>query len=267
MKNLIIAACVAVIAIGGSVSVFAVSDPVVDVRVWQSVTDESLLYVSTKPAGGSWTTHNTALDMSEISASGRFRQSNFITVDADGSVTVAGSTPSADTNSSDASSTTTTHPTLGTQTSAGYWTIDEETDPITDARIVWATTIASAVVTKDWGYSTYDNPYIGIRCTGSTLEAFVRFDTFIAGQIGNDRVPVLYRVDSQASVREQWSESTNSVAIFAPQPATFVRALLTGSQLVVRATSFDSEVLTLTVRVTGLADVLGNLPCYRPSSG
>ena len=88
MKNLIIAALVAVVAIGASVSVFAVSDPVVEVRVWQSVTDESLLYVSTKPAGGSWTTHNTALDMSEISASGRFRQSNFITVDADGGVTV-----------------------------------------------------------------------------------------------------------------------------------------------------------------------------------
>lgn len=51
----------------------------VEVRVWQRISDDSL-YLSTRPEAGTWTTHNEALDMSEISSSGRFRQSSFVTV-------------------------------------------------------------------------------------------------------------------------------------------------------------------------------------------
>ena len=48
----------------------------VEVTVWRSVSNPSLLYLSTRPEGGSWTTQNTALDMSALSRSGRFHQSN-----------------------------------------------------------------------------------------------------------------------------------------------------------------------------------------------
>ncbi len=82
-KNLIIAALVLVIAAGSAVA-YAQSRTVettadVEVRVWQGVNDGAL-YLSTRPAEGTWTTHNTPLDMSERSPSGRFRQSNFVTV-------------------------------------------------------------------------------------------------------------------------------------------------------------------------------------------
>ena len=52
----------------------------VDVTVWRRVSDPSLLYVSTRPEGGSWRTLNTALDMSALSSSGNFHQSNAVRV-------------------------------------------------------------------------------------------------------------------------------------------------------------------------------------------
>ncbi len=59
----------------------------VEVRVWQAVSDEAL-YISYRPAGGTWTTDNTPLDMAELSASGRFRQSPITTVSVPVSVPV-----------------------------------------------------------------------------------------------------------------------------------------------------------------------------------
>ena len=84
-KNLVIAILVAIIATGGVLSAIAASQTVetsanVEVRVWQSVSSGAL-YLSTRPEGGSWTTHDDeALDMSEMSRSGSFRQSSFVTV-------------------------------------------------------------------------------------------------------------------------------------------------------------------------------------------
>ena len=52
----------------------------VDVTVWRRVSDPSLLYVSTRPEGGRWRTENTALDMSALSSSGNFHQSNAVRV-------------------------------------------------------------------------------------------------------------------------------------------------------------------------------------------
>lgn len=53
----------------------------VEVTVWRRVSNPSLLYLSTRPEGGRWTTENTALDMSSLSSSGRFHQSNAILVE------------------------------------------------------------------------------------------------------------------------------------------------------------------------------------------
>ena len=53
----------------------------VDVTVWRLVSNPSLLYVSTRPEGGSWRTVNTPLDMSALSSSGNFHQSNAVRVE------------------------------------------------------------------------------------------------------------------------------------------------------------------------------------------
>ena len=53
----------------------------VEVTVWRRISDPTLLYVSTRPEGGTWRTVNTALDMSMESRSGRFHQSNAVLVE------------------------------------------------------------------------------------------------------------------------------------------------------------------------------------------
>ena len=81
-----IAVVVAVVALAGIAGVAAQGGPeepqaaAVEVTVWRRVSNPSLLYVSTRPEGGSWRTLNTALDMSQRSDSGRFHQSNAIVV-------------------------------------------------------------------------------------------------------------------------------------------------------------------------------------------
>ena len=61
----------------------------VDVTVWRRVSDPTLLYVSTRPEGGRWRTLNTALDMSALSSSGNFHQSNAVRVEVPLSTTPA----------------------------------------------------------------------------------------------------------------------------------------------------------------------------------
>lgn len=95
MRNIAIAALVATVAVGGALGAFATSRTVettanVEVTVWQRVSDGSL-YLSTRPEGGSWTTHPTALDMSQLSLSGRFRQGRALTVAVPVSVVVEAS--------------------------------------------------------------------------------------------------------------------------------------------------------------------------------
>ena len=52
----------------------------VEVTVWRRISNPAQLYVSTRPEGGSWRTLNTALDMSALSSTGRFHQSNAVLV-------------------------------------------------------------------------------------------------------------------------------------------------------------------------------------------
>lgn len=81
MKNWTIAGLVVLVAVGGTVGALAAAQTTanVQVRVWQRVSDGSL-YLSTSPESGAWTTHNEALDMSELSSTGKFRQSSVVTV-------------------------------------------------------------------------------------------------------------------------------------------------------------------------------------------
>ena len=54
----------------------------IDVTVWRSVRTDSI-FVSTRPQGASWTTHNTPVDLSQLSSSGSFYQGSPISVEVD----------------------------------------------------------------------------------------------------------------------------------------------------------------------------------------
>ena len=67
MKNLLIVALVGMIAIVGGLAYAGSVDTTVDVEVtvWKHV-DSGRIYLSTRPADGVWTTHNTPIDLSNL---------------------------------------------------------------------------------------------------------------------------------------------------------------------------------------------------------
>ena len=78
-----LAALVGVLALSGVAFALAQTSRTVtvEVTVWRSVSDPSLLYVSTRPEGGGWRTLNTPLDMSGLSDSRNFHQSNAVRIE------------------------------------------------------------------------------------------------------------------------------------------------------------------------------------------
>ncbi len=99
MKNLVIGALVAIIAVGGALGAYSASRTVetvttVEVAVWQRIADDTL-YLSTRPEGGQWRTQGTALDMSTVSESGSFRRSDIVSVAVPVTFELATPTPAA----------------------------------------------------------------------------------------------------------------------------------------------------------------------------
>ena len=83
MNRILVTLLFVTLGLAAVTGVAAQSEPAtatVEVTVWRRVSNPSLLYLSTRPEGGSWRTENTALDMSALSSSGRFHQSNAIRV-------------------------------------------------------------------------------------------------------------------------------------------------------------------------------------------
>ncbi len=68
-------------AVGVEVPLGGGESATVEVTVWRSVANPAILYVSTRPEGGRWSTENTALDLSTLSRSGNFHQSNAVGVE------------------------------------------------------------------------------------------------------------------------------------------------------------------------------------------
>ena len=86
MRKWIVGVLAAVLALSAIAGVVAQEEPPapetvdVDVTVWRLIADPSLLYVSTRPEGGRWRTLQTPLDMSAVSTSGNYNQSNAVRV-------------------------------------------------------------------------------------------------------------------------------------------------------------------------------------------
>ena len=121
MKNGIIVALIAAIAIGSALGAFAATRSVeteatVEVKVWQSASTGNL-YLSTRPDGGEWTTHNTPLDL-ELNDAGSFYESSsvLVTVPIEVEVEVPDPTETPDTGTSTETTDTTADTTTPTPT-------------------------------------------------------------------------------------------------------------------------------------------------------
>ena len=162
MKNWIIAALVAVIAIGGAVGAFAGTgavDRVIEIRLWQNVDDPSENHLSIRARGGDWSlvevpqAHGT-------SDSGQYAYADLsvvLPVDVDGPDQAA----------------------LGAAQTSGHWSITRLYDPIYDEETVSAITGPEAVLDKVWSGSIVDRPYLQVYCRGEEMQALIYWDKSI----------------------------------------------------------------------------------------
>ena len=252
MKNFIIAALVAVITIGGSVSVFAATQTVettasVEVRVWQGVSDGSL-YLSTRPEGGSWTTHNTALDMSEISSSRRFRQSSFVTVAVPVSVTVPDS-PTPPSMQPDSQ-----------QEGIGAW-------EYFDGENVNGSYVGYSLVADSHdGYSFELAPLLVVRCgVGDNANNWIFVGTPWLLHGGDNQASISYRFSGDATAtNEAWSSNEEFDSTVAPISNRFQERLsgASGTLFMAFTSLWDGDTNTATFEVTGAPNVFAALDCF-----
>lgn len=251
MKNWIIAALVAVIAVGGAMAVFASSrtvDRVVEVRFYERVDDPSENHISIRARGGPWTLVEVPEPQGH-STSGRYTRADF-------AVVLPVRVPGPD-----------EFP-VGTAESSGHWSISRYYDTIYDTETVVATLSPEAAISREWTGSEHDNSYAQVYCSPDGLHALIYWDKSIFGPLTPSpfatlrSVSTVWRIDGGPPVSERWLTATFSQATFAQYPSEFVTAILGKSTLTIRINPSNAEDHTLTLDVSGLADVMGNLPCY-----
>ena len=254
MKNWIIAALVAVIAIGGALGAFAATrtvDRVIEVRVWESVDDPSENHLSIRTRGGDWSTVGTLeVPMGDDPEDGGGYRFGDLTVVLPVSVDAPDQVA------------------LGTAESSGHWSISRLYDSIYERETVSAITGPEAVLDKVWTGADFDEPYLQLYCDGDELQALVYWDRPIFAPVRHNPIPTIrsveavWRVDGGPRVSERWLPATHGFGTFAQYPGEFIAAILGGETLIFRVIPSNGEEHTLTIDITGLAGVMGNLTCY-----
>ena len=116
--------------------------------------------------------------------------------------------------------------------------------------------------------ASFDDPFIQLYCRGDELQSFIHWDRAIFAPVRHNPVPTIrsvyavWRVDTSEPIIERWLPATHGLATFAQYPEEFIGRLLGAETLIFRVIPSNGEEHTLTMDVTGLADVLGNLTCY-----
>ena len=250
MKNWIIVALVAVIAIGGAVA-FAQSSRTanVEIRVWESTSDPTRNYISARPEGGSWRTLGTIplgtgdATAYEETSNGRFRYSD-ITLAVPLPESAAAPRPTATptptpspTPTPTAVATATpapsraTGPILGRHRALNGASYIAERDPIDDSL---STGIGVTDEYRD-AYGVNQLAIFNIICTSSgTLGIGMSTDEYHrSGRI-------TYRIDDRASVSVTWVP--NGDQLLNPTTASaerLVESLRGASRLLIRTSEID----------------------------
>ena len=255
MKNWIIAALVAVIAVGAAVGGFASTrtvDRIVEVRVWEKIDDPSENHLSIRAQGGSWHDVGTIpvpMSDDDMSEDGRYRYGE-LSVVLPVRVSRGDDRP------------------LGSAESSGHWSISRYYDAIYERETVVATLSTEAAISREWTGAEHDHSYAQVYCSRDGLHALIYWDKSVFGPLTPSpfatlrSVKTVWRIDGEPPVEERWLTATFSQATFAQYPSEFVSAILGKSTLIMRITPSNVEDHTLVLDVSGLADVIGNLPCY-----
>jgi hypothetical protein len=138
------------------------------------------------------------------------------------------------------------------QQQVGAFGVTLKKDPMND-------TDRSSILTKSEG-----GRGLVFRCDADGLNVMYGWMRYFTG--ADDRISVMYRFTPAPAVSQQWSFATSRQAGFMPMQNVpeFVNRALGASTVVLRVTDKDGDQVTDEFKLTGLADALKLLPCYKP---
>jgi hypothetical protein len=143
----------------------------------------------------------------------------------------------------------------------GEWSVHRQVDPFNDVA-VWAAIQLSPTSTPQRASA------LSVGCAlGIAPSVYVAHGKYFYGD-GNDRVSVLYRVDSNEPVGPRMADLGDNrefSTIEGEQALRMIRAMLAGRQIVIRVTDpLDGENFTDTYSLTRLREAAASIPCIAP---
>lgn len=129
----------------------------------------------------------------------------------------------------------------------GAWSLDESTDPLTDARR------AIGILEAEQGTSRFGRPVsLFVRCNGGTLDVYLNWDSYLGREAF-----VTSRVGEGSPARSRWGMSTDNTSTFFPRDTrALLRELRTVNQWVVQVTPYSASPITAVFNLEGVEELI-----------
>lgn len=131
------------------------------------------------------------------------------------------------------------------------WTIMEEASKMDGSPTVYMSTFSDDKFVSSYGEMT--RALLTLRCIERTTSLFVSGSWYLGG----DRVPIMYRIDNEKPVAQQWSPSTDAKAVGLWNGATaipFLKALFGKQTLLMRVTPWREGYREISFNVADIAE-------------
>jgi type VI secretion system protein VasI len=138
-------------------------------------------------------------------------------------------------------------------TGPGKWSIRTETSKVDDSQNVYLYLDSEDVIVGDHRGST--RPRLWVRCRENRTGAILDWDPFWF----HSEHSVVTRVDKARAQKQEWSSSTDHVAVFHPQSIAFIKTLARGNQLFVQVAPINEPLHGATFDLRGLRYYLPTL--------
>lgn len=140
--------------------------------------------------------------------------------------------------------------------STGQWHVSKEVSKIDDSVNVFMHVSAKETVKDRFGAADY--PTLWIVCRENSTDIYINFaGNFMADSGGYGRV--ISRVDKEKAVTKSWRESTDNSALGlwgGGSAIPFAKSLFGHDTLLIQATPFNDNALTIEFPITGLDEAI-----------
>ena len=141
--------------------------------------------------------------------------------------------------------------------SLGAWRVTAGKSEMDDSPDVTAMLDASDMIE---GWLKTFRPSLVLRCSEAKTFLYVVTGMSAQPEYGKfEMAGVRYRIDQAGAVSDDWHESTDSKALFAPEPISLARRLAKAKQLIFEFTPYNSSPVTAHFELQGASSAVGRV--------